>query len=135
MLDQFGKRLMRSVRGWLVLLVASALAPLLVFAGVMLASVLEANERERDMAPRYRARAMAAAVNVKVRGWKAAVQTLAASNDLLQGRWEASDAEARRVAAGFNGWVVLIDAGGQQLVRAIPRRSAPVVRKDLVRPR
>lgn len=111
---------------WLALLVAGIAAPLLAFAGLQLWAVLDANERERDAALGSRARAIASAVDAEIRSWRAVLTTLAESTDLRAGRFRAFGEEARAAAARYDGWIVVIDAAGQQHVNTLRPAGAPL---------
>lgn len=117
---------------WLALLVLGAVVPVLVFAGAMLWSVLDANERQRDRDLGERAHALAFTVDAEVRSWKTVLQTLAEGNELRGGRLREFDVEARAVAARHGGWAVINDATGQQHLNTLlpagaqlPKTAAP----------
>ncbi len=115
-----------SMAAWLALLVIGVTVPLIIFAGVTLRSILDANERERDTALSDQARALAAAADAEIRSWRGVVLTLAESDDLREGRLEDFYAEARGVAEQSGGWIVLTDATGQQRLNTLLPWGAPL---------
>jgi len=104
---------------WLTLLVMGVAGPLLVFAGAMLWWVQARHEDEGQAELQDRVHAVAAALDTEIRAWKAAVSALAASNDLRREWWADFDAEARRVAAQYGGWVVVDDPTTQMHVNTL----------------
>jgi PAS domain S-box-containing protein len=112
---RFGLRL----RTWLALLVVGVTAPLLLFAGAMLWWVLDRQADQGKAELQDRVRAVAAALDTEIRAWKTAVDAMAASSDLLRERWGDFDAEARRVAAEHDGWVLVDDPTTQMRINTL----------------
>lgn len=117
-----------SLRVWLTLLVVGVAVPLIVFAGVTIWSILEANERERDNALSDRTHTLATAVEAEARSWRAALYALAENDNLRADRLRKFYHEAQTVAARYEGWVVINDATGQQRLNTLLPLGAPLPR-------
>ena len=74
-------------------------------------------------------RAIASAVDAEIRAWRGALHALAESADLRNGRLGEFAAAARAVAARYNGWIVAIDASGQQVVNTLLPAGGPPCRR------
>ena len=91
------------LRRWLTLLVLGTAMPLLLFAVVVLVWLVGGYRADQDRRQTDTTRALALAVDAEVRSWKVALQTLAESNDLRQGRFADFYQEATAVAARYEG--------------------------------
>jgi PAS domain S-box-containing protein len=111
---------------WLALLVGGALVPLLVFALLTLGWMARNQGAAAERSQADTTRALALAVDAEVRAWKAALLALSESNDLAAGRWAAFDLEARRVAARYDGWIVVTDVTGQQRLNTLRPYGIPL---------
>jgi hypothetical protein len=111
---------------WPVLLVVTAVVPLLLFAGATLIQISKDSQVARDQGQADTARALALAVDGEVRSWKAALTALAGSRTLRDGHLAEFYAEAREVAAPHGGWIVLTVSSGQQLINTLRPYGSPL---------
>ena len=111
---------------WLAFLVLGAAAPLLIFSAATLFQISKDAQVSRDRGHTDTARALGLAVDAEIRSWKAALTALAESKSLQQGRLADFYEEARQVASQHEGWIVLIDSTGQQLLNTLRPYGAPL---------
>jgi PAS domain S-box-containing protein len=111
---------------WLVLLVAGAVVPLLLFAAFTVSQLASAYRERDEQAQADTTAALGLAVDAELRAWKAALFALAESNDLTARNWAGLHAEASRVAARYDGWIILTDATGQQLLHTLRPYGTPL---------
>ncbi len=108
-----------SVRGLLVLLTVSLLAPALVATALLLE---RANSQSRDQLDEQlmaTARALSGAVDRQVAEGVAVAETLATDQALLNADWKSFHARAKRTTANRPGWIVVTRPDGQQMVNTL----------------
>jgi PAS domain S-box-containing protein len=113
---------------WLTLLVVGTTVPLLLFGAAALYKMSRDARAVRDQGQADTVRALALAVDGEVRAWKAAVTALAESASLRPDRLAEFYAEAQKVAAPHDGWVVLTVASGEQLLNTLRPLGAPLAK-------
>jgi PAS domain S-box-containing protein len=111
---------------WLALLVGGAVLPLLVFAAFTLSRLASTHWERQAQAQIETSRALALAVDAEIRAWKAALLALAESNEVAAASWAGLHAEASRVAAAYDGWIILTDPSGQQLFNTLRPYGTPL---------
>ena len=113
------------IRAYLFLMAAGILVPVIVFAGLALGMLQNA---ERDTALRglkETANSVTLLVDRELYSAEAGLRVLGGSPSLADGDLKAFYAQARRANRGTTGWTVLLDAYGQQLINtALPYGSA-----------
>lgn len=106
----------RTVHQQLRLLVLAVVAPILGLS-VGLVLWLLAQQRDRvDESLSNTAAALALAVKAELEGWRSTLLVLGSAAELQAGDLAGFHDKARPLAERFNGWVVLYDLAGQQLV-------------------
>ncbi|NHZ93014.1 response regulator [Massilia sp. CCM 8733] len=104
------------IRAYLFLMAAGILVPVIVFAGLALGMLQNA---ERDAALRglkETTNSIALLVDRELYSAEAGLRVLGGSPSLAEGDLKAFYAQARRANRGSTGWTVLFDAQGQQLI-------------------
>ncbi len=120
-----------SIRGRLIALTLALLLPALVVTAVLLwrAYTQEHDAAERQLADT--ARALSLVVDREIGQSSALLQALATSERLKRGDFEAFAQQAREANGDPSRWVVVLDAGGRQLVNSA---AAPGARLPPARP-
>jgi signal transduction histidine kinase/ActR/RegA family two-component response regulator len=107
------------IRAYLFLMAAGILVPVIVFAGLALGMLQNA---ERDAALRglkETVNSVALLVDRELYSAEAGLRVLGASPSLADGELKAFYAQARRANRGNTGWTVLLDAQGQQQINTL----------------
>ncbi|HSB67721.1 MAG TPA: response regulator [Candidatus Methylomirabilis sp.] len=112
--------------GWLALLVLGSVVPLFILAGLTLLEISKSSRAYQDRGQVDTTRALALAVDGEVRSWKTALTALGASGSLRAGRLAEFYEEARQVALQHDGWIVLTDGTGQQLLNTLRPLGTPL---------
>ena len=130
------------LRRWLTLLVLGTAVPLLAFAVFVLVWLVGSYRADQDRRQADTTRALALAVDAEIRSWTAALQALAGSHELQAGRLADFYAEAQAVAARYDGWIVLTEASGQQVLNTrrafgdpLPKAGTPETVQTVFRTR
>jgi PAS domain S-box-containing protein len=111
---------------WVLFLVLGAVVPLLLFAGAALYQISRDAHVARDQGLTNTARALALAMDGEVRSWKAALAALTESRSLRPDRMAEFYDEARQFAGTHDGWIVLTDPSGQQLLNTLRPYGSPL---------
>ncbi len=122
------RRRIGSVRGRLVLLTVSLLAPALISMGFLLAGADRESRGQLYQQLVTTARALSGAVDRQAAVGISVAETLATDQALINGDWAAFDARARRVTQRRAGWIVVADADGQQVVNTLKPYGTPLPR-------
>ncbi|MCE3608134.1 ATP-binding protein [Massilia sp. P8910] len=127
------------IRTYLFLMAAGILVPVVLFAGLALDMLQNA---ERDAALRglkETANSIALLVDRELYSAEAGLRVLGGSPSLADGDLKAFDAQARRANRGSTGWTVLLDEQGQQVINtllpygsALPAHAAPAVVQHVI---
>lgn len=128
---RFPKFLFQSVRGRLVLLVATITLTAL-FLGLLLVTQAYRNERktvEKHLSAT--ARALASSVDLQLGQYEAMLKGLATFPSLRRRDFEAFDTAARAVTENPDKWVILIDDTGQQLINTRAAKGAPLPKIEI----
>jgi signal transduction histidine kinase len=99
-----------------LLLVCSVLFPVVLFSGIALKLLLDAQRTAAIARIEESARAAALAVDADVGRAQSVLRTLGGSYALARGDLAAFYAEAQRANAGSGAWIILYDESGQQLI-------------------
>ncbi|NHZ81295.1 response regulator [Massilia sp. CCM 8695] len=127
------------IRTYLFLMAAGILVPVVVFAGLAL-DMLQNAEREAALRGlRETSNSIALLVDRELYSAEAALRVLGGSPSLAEGDLKAFYAQARRANRGSTGWTMLLDEQGRQLINtalpygsALPTRGAPVLVKHVI---
>jgi PAS domain S-box-containing protein len=111
---------------WLTLLVIGAVVPLLLLAGLTFLEISNSSKAIIEQGLADTTRALALAVDGEIHSWKASLEALAASRSLQPGRLAEFYGEARQVAAQYDGWIVLTDARGHQVLNTLRSYGTPL---------
>jgi len=114
------------IRAWAILLVLAAVVPLLIFAWLTLDWMARTHADGFTKNQADTARILANAVNDELHGWKMLLTALAQSQALQSGRLAEFYEEAKAVAAQQDGWIVLTDAAGQQVLNTLRPYGSPL---------
>jgi signal transduction histidine kinase/CheY-like chemotaxis protein len=122
-----GRRL--NIRGYLILLVVSAMVPVLVFAGIVFARyyISEQTRLETDM--QDTARQVGLAIDRDLAGLQSTLETLATSQRLAEGDLVGFDQQARRVREFIGVDILARDLTGQQIANTRLAFGAPLPRE------
>src|SRR4051794_15160407 len=114
-----------STRRHLLALVAAVLAPMLVFAGMLLWDVAQIQRRQLQQEAVGLAGTLAARVDRQLQGSVSALQVLASSPALDRGDIDALYRDATAIKQILNSEILVKDASGRQLVNTRPGSSSP----------
>lgn len=108
------------LRSQLILLVALAVVPVVVFSAILAGAFARERERAIEQATRETASALAIAVRREVDGLIASLRTLAESAALDRQDLPAFEAQAERIRQLHAGWksLILVDSSGRVLLNA-----------------
>lgn len=114
------------IRAYLFLMAAGILVPVIVFSGLAL-NMLQNAEREAALRGlTERANSMALLVDRELFSADAALRVLASSPSLAAGDLAAFYDQARSANRGSTGWTLLLDAEGQQLINTVLPYGSPL---------
>ncbi|MGH7944948.1 MAG: PAS domain S-box protein, partial [Opitutaceae bacterium] len=119
-----------SVRGRLAFLVIAITAPAILLVALL---VFQAYRNEREAVGQHvigTARATSALVDSKLRQSEALLKALGASHELATGDLPGFRWRVESVMSGEEGWIVLADFSGRQLVSTAPPGGAPLLHRD-----
>ncbi|MET3665472.1 two-component sensor histidine kinase [Caulobacter sp. 1776] len=116
------------MRGRLVLLTVSLLAPALISMGFLLAGADRESRGQLYQQLVTTARALSGAVDRQAATGVSIAETLATDQALINGDWAAFHARAKRATEHRVGWVVVADADGQQVVNTLKPYGQPLPR-------
>ncbi|WP_297515097.1 sensor histidine kinase [uncultured Caulobacter sp.] len=127
------RRRVGSVRGRLILLTVSLMAPALLSMGFLLAQADRESRGQLYQQMVTTARALSGAVDRQAAVGVSVAETLATDQALINGDWAAFHARALRAVEGRHGWVVVADADGQQILNTLRPYGAPLPRSNRTR--
>lgn len=122
------RRRIGSVRGRLVLLTVSLLAPALISMGFLLAGADRESRGQLYQQLVTTARALSGAVDRQAATGISIAETLATDQALINGDWAGFHARAKRATERRAGWIVVADADGQQVVNTLKPYGTPLPR-------
>ena len=106
----------------------SLLLPAMVFMGLLLWAQYQSSRARFEEQLLEQARTLSLATDAELDRMRGVVDSLSVSRTLQTGAFAAFEAEARRVASGPDGWIVLMDDREQQVVNTLVRPGAPLPR-------
>ncbi|WP_420475525.1 ATP-binding protein [Noviherbaspirillum sp. ST9] len=128
------------IRTYLTLTAAAVLVPVILFAAVALNMLLNAERKAALRAVHETARATALSVDRELAAAEARLRALATSQHLTRQNLDSFYWQARNTLGSEEGWIVLFDRSGQQLVNTrtafgdpLPRRSRPEIGIETMR--
>ncbi|ATQ77053.1 hybrid sensor histidine kinase/response regulator [Massilia violaceinigra] len=127
------------IRTYLFLMAAGILVPVVVFAGLALGMLQNAEREAALRGLKETSNSIALLVDRELYSAEAGLRVLGGSPSLAQGDLKGFYAQARRANRGSTGWTVLLDEHGQQLINtirpygsALPSHTAPALVKHVI---
>lgn len=107
------------IRAYLFLMAVGILVPVILFAGLSLGMLQNAEREAALRGLKETANSLALLVDRELYSAEAGLRVLGGSPSLADGDLKAFYAQARRANRGSTGWTVLLDAQGQQLINTL----------------
>ena len=118
------------IRAHLTLVLAAALVPIVLFSGLAVNLVLDAERKAALNGLQETARATALSVDRELAAAEAALRVLATSKYLDDGNFEGFYGQAKTAERGAGAWIVVFDADGHQMINTLIKAGTPLPRLE-----